>query len=155
MCRGGGEETSTRTHRSSQVQAAWRLTALLLHVWIDIIIMVESYKGVLHVNLVGYRPRLKVSRSYPGKITSLSTPNPSLILLSSYLGLSFGFFSSLVYLSVLLSLMARPSFYRSRRHPRAQGEQRGFRREETPPRHAEEMWPLLLHARRFVVTINL
>ena len=34
----------TRTRRSTQVQAARRLTALLLHVWIDII-LVSSYKG--------------------------------------------------------------------------------------------------------------
>ena len=33
----------TRTRRSTQVQAARRLTALLLHVWIDVII-VASYK---------------------------------------------------------------------------------------------------------------
>ena len=33
----------TSTHRSTQVQAARRLTALLMHVWIDVI-MVASYK---------------------------------------------------------------------------------------------------------------
>ena len=33
----------TRTRRSTQVQATRRLTALLLHVWIDVI-MVASYK---------------------------------------------------------------------------------------------------------------
>ena len=42
----GGQHRGNRrtdTHRSTQVQAARRLTALLLHVWIDVI-MVASYK---------------------------------------------------------------------------------------------------------------
>ena len=37
------ENRKTSTHRSTQVQAARRLTALLMHVWIDVI-MVASYK---------------------------------------------------------------------------------------------------------------
>ena len=51
---GGDEQTRTKTQRFTQVQDARRLTALLLHVWIDIIIMVETYKGVLGVNPAGY-----------------------------------------------------------------------------------------------------
>ena len=42
-----------------------RLTALLLHVWTDIIIMVESYKGVLHVNPAGYRPEVEDEQILP------------------------------------------------------------------------------------------
>ena len=37
------ESRKTSTQRSTQIQAARRLTALLLHVWIDVI-MVASYK---------------------------------------------------------------------------------------------------------------
>ena len=37
------ENKETSTHRSTQVQAVRRLTALLLYIWIDVI-MVASYK---------------------------------------------------------------------------------------------------------------
>ena len=36
---GGGKQTSTKTQGVTQVQAAQRLKALLLHVWIDVFIM--------------------------------------------------------------------------------------------------------------------
>ena len=43
----------TRTQRSTQVQAAQRLAALLLHVGTDVI-MVASYKGVRQENPTGW-----------------------------------------------------------------------------------------------------
>ena len=54
MVIGGDEQKSTKTQGFTQIKAARRLTALLLHVWIYII-MVVAYKGVLRVNSAVYQ----------------------------------------------------------------------------------------------------
>ena len=67
----------TKTQRSTQVQAARRQTALLLHVWIDII-MLDSYKGVLHADPEGYRLELEDEQILPWG-DHLSSPPPTLV----------------------------------------------------------------------------
>ena len=70
------QENRKSTQRSTQVQAARRLTALLLHVWIDVIMM-ASYKWCFLVrNPEGWQREVGEEQILPWEITSLSYLEP-------------------------------------------------------------------------------